>query len=62
MLYELYFPDEIKAAGREVFKHLNNLPELNENQTDEQKLAFIEKVHRELSNPSHPVSIAMKDT
>lgn len=62
MIYELYFPDEIKAAEREILKHLNNLPELNDNQTDEQKLTIVENLCRELSNPSHPVSIAMKDT
>lgn len=27
--YELYFPDEIKAAECEVLKHLNNLPEVD---------------------------------
>jgi len=60
MVYELYFPDEIKAAGCEVLKHPADLPELKNNWNDEQKLAAIEKVHRELSDPSHPVSIAMK--
>jgi hypothetical protein len=28
--------------------------------SDEQKLATIEEVYKELSDPSHPVSIAMK--
>jgi hypothetical protein len=69
--YEIYFSDEIKAAGCEALKHLNNLPEIDTNDNnvgtpalsaDRQNLASlqtIEKVHRELSNPSHPVSIAM---
>jgi hypothetical protein len=60
LVYELYSPDEIKAAGCEVLKHLDNLPELNDTWSNEQKLAAIEKVHRELSDPSHPVSIAMR--
>lgn len=60
MVYELYFPDEIKAAGCGILKHLTDLPELKDDWSDEQKLAAIEKIHRELSAPSHPVSIAMK--
>ena len=59
MVYEIYFPDEIKAAGAEVLKHLTNLPELKDNQSDEKKLKTIEKVYKELSDPAHPVSIAM---
>jgi hypothetical protein len=59
MVYELYFPDEIKAAGCEILKHLNNLPELNDTWNNEQKLAAIEKIYRELSDSAHPVSIAM---
>jgi hypothetical protein len=68
MKCRLYFPDEIKATGCEVLKHLNNLPELKDlpdegsvqagDWSDEQKLATIEKVCRELSDPAHPVSIA----
>jgi adenine-specific DNA-methyltransferase len=59
MVYELYFPDEIKAAGVEVLKHLTNLPELKGEQRDDTKLAIIEKVYKELSDPKHPVSQAM---
>lgn len=59
MVYELYFPEEIKAAGCEVLKHLTDLPELKEEWSDEKKLKTIEKVYKELSNPNHPVSIAM---
>ena len=58
--YGLYFPDEIKAAGCEVLKHLNDLPELKDNWSDEQKFSAIEKIYLELSDSSYPVSIAMK--
>jgi hypothetical protein len=68
--YELYFPDEIKAAECEMLKHLNNLPEIDTNDNnvethdvetqDFASLQTIEKVHQELSTPTHPVSIAMK--
>jgi len=68
MAYELYFPDEIKAADAQVLKHLTNtsttlsagLPELKDEWSDEKKLAVIEKVYKELSDPKHPVSIAME--
>jgi hypothetical protein len=67
MVYELYFPEEIKAADAEVLKHLANtsampiagLPELKDEWPDEKKLAVIEKVYKGLSDPKHPVSIAM---
>lgn len=67
IVYELYFPEEIKTAGCEVLKHLTVtpsgvevLPELKEEWTDEKKLKTIEKVRKELSSSSHPVSIAMQ--
>jgi hypothetical protein len=58
MVYELYLPEEIKAAGAEVLKHLCNLPELKEGQ-DEKNLKTIEKVYKELSDPKHPISAAL---
>jgi adenine-specific DNA-methyltransferase len=60
MVYELYFPDEIKAAGCEVLKHLAGLPEANDSWSNEQKLVAIEKSYKEFSDPTHPASIAMK--
>lgn len=59
MVYELYFPNEIKAADACVLKHLNNLPELKDDWSDKKKLEVIEKVYKELSDEKHPVSIAM---
>jgi len=59
MVYELYFPEEIKEAGCEVLKYLNNFPELKEEWDDNKKLEVIEQVHKELSEPNHPVSVAM---
>ena len=57
-IYELYLPEEIKAGGAEVLKHLGNLPELKEGQ-DEKNLRTIEKVYKELSDPKHPISAAL---
>jgi hypothetical protein len=59
MVYELYFPDEIKAGGCNVSIHLVDLPKLYENWSDEKKLEVIEKVYKELSDPLYPVSVAM---
>lgn len=60
MVYELYFPNEIKAADAEVLKHLTGLPELKDDWSDEKKMKTIEKVYQELSDPKHPVAIAME--
>ncbi|MGB5158411.1 hypothetical protein [Desulfobacterium sp. N47] len=53
--------DKIEAADAEVLKHLTNLPELNNDWTEEKKLEITENVYRELSDPAHPLSIAMKN-
>lgn len=58
MVYELYLPEEIKAGGAAVLKHLTSLPELKEDQ-DEKNLKTIEKVYKELSDPKHPISAAL---
>lgn len=58
MVYELYFPEEIKEGGAEVLKQLSNLPKLKEGQ-DEPNLKTIEKVYKELSDPKHPISAAL---
>ncbi|MBD3750680.1 MAG: N-6 DNA methylase [Sphingobacteriales bacterium] len=65
MVYELYLPEEIKAGGAEVLKHLGNLPELKEGQDENLpdgkagNLKTIEKVYKELSDPKHPISAAL---
>ena len=59
MVYELYLPEAIQNANCEVLKHLNNLPELKEGE-DEKNLKTIEKIFKELSDPKHPVSVAMQ--
>ena len=60
MVYELYFPEEIKTATAEVLKHLTTLPELKDDWSDEKKMKAIDKVYKELSNPAHPAAIAME--
>jgi adenine-specific DNA-methyltransferase len=58
MVYELYLPEEIKAGGAEVLKHLGNLPEIKDGQ-DEKNIKTITKVYKELSDPKHPISAAL---
>ncbi|MCF6153250.1 TaqI-like C-terminal specificity domain-containing protein [uncultured Candidatus Kuenenia sp.] len=59
MVYELYFPDEIKAADCEVLKHIAKLPEFKNDWNEEKKLQTIEKIYKKLSDRKHPVSAAM---
>ncbi len=59
MVYELYLEEEVKSANCEVLKHLTNLSELKDDWSDDKKLAVIERIYKELSDPKHPVSIAM---
>jgi len=59
MVYELYLPEALQTAGCVVLKYLRDLPELKEDWGEEKKLKTIDRVYNELSNPNHPVSIAM---
>ncbi|GAB61844.1 MAG: hypothetical protein DWB56_08055 [Candidatus Jettenia sp.] len=59
MVYELYFPEEIKTANGEMLKHIAKLPEFKNDWSNEKKLAVIKKVYKELSDPKHPISVAM---
>ena len=52
--------NEIKTANAEVIKHLTCLPELKDEWSDEQKMKTIETIYLKLSDPQHPVSVAME--
>ena len=55
MVYELYFPDEIKAANKEILPHLGDLTPITDAMTDEEKLAVIQREFDRLYDPHHPV-------
>jgi len=55
LVYELYFPDEIKAACKEILPHLGELPPIIDTQSTEEKLAVIQAQFDRLYDPSHPV-------
>ena len=56
LVYELYFPNEIRQAECEVIKHLTDLPLLNDKVDN---LKIIERIYKKLSSPSHPISAVM---
>lgn len=55
MVYELYFEEEIKKAGCEIIKHLQDLPELTESMSDSEKQRITDKVFAELYDKNRPV-------
>ena len=57
IVYELYFPDSLKKHGREIIKHLGELPEINDSMSDEKKLDIIKKVFNRLNAKDHPVRV-----
>ena len=55
VVLELYFPTEIKAAGKEILMHLGNLIPITDTMTNEEKLAVIQTEFDRLYDPSHLV-------
>lgn len=55
LVYELYFPDEIKAAGKAILPHLNNLTPIADKLSKKEKLSVIEREFERLYDPRHPV-------
>jgi type I restriction-modification system DNA methylase subunit len=55
LVYELYFPDEIKAASKEILPHLGNLSPITDEMSEEKKLAVIQYEFDRLYDPRQPV-------
>ncbi|GAB4167287.1 MAG: hypothetical protein Tsb0017_08910 [Geothermobacteraceae bacterium] len=55
LVYELYFPDEMKAAGKDILRHLGELTPITDAMSDEEKLAVIQREFDRLYDPRHPV-------
>ena len=55
LVYELYFPDEIKAAGKEMLIHLGELKALSNEMSEEDKMAIIQQAFDRLYDPAHPI-------
>ncbi len=67
LVYELYFPKEIKSAGKEILKHLGDLPNgqaglkpITDEMSEEEKLAIIQSEFERLYDPNHPVRFAVE--
>ncbi len=54
LVYELYFPDELKAAGKEICCHLGELTPITDDMRDAEKLAVIHREFDRLYDPRHP--------
>jgi len=55
LVYELYFPEELKKAGKEILPHLGQLSPLTDSMNKEKKLAVIESEFDRLYDPGHPI-------
>jgi len=55
LVYELYFSEELKRAGKEIQKHLGDVNPISEHMTDTEKLAIIQSEFDRLYDPNHPV-------
>ena len=60
MVLELYFPEEVKAAGKEILPHLGKLTPLTDTMSKEDKLAVIQREFERLYDPNHPVRNHLK--
>ncbi len=60
LVFELYFPSEIKSAGKEILKHLEDLKPINDEMSEEEKLAIIQGEFERLYDPNHPVRFAIE--
>jgi predicted RNA methylase len=58
LVFELYFPEEIKSAGKEILKHLGDLKPITDDMSEEEKLAIIQS--ERLYDPNHPVRFAIE--
>ncbi len=60
LVFELYFPEEIKTAGKEILKHLGDLKPITDDISEEKKLAIIQSEFERLYDPNHPVRFAIE--
>lgn len=55
LVYELYFPNEIRTAGKDILAHLGELSPINDSMSEAEKLAVIQSEFDRLYDPHHPV-------
>lgn len=55
LVYELYFPEEIQATGKELLPHIGDLMPIEDKMSAEKKIATIQREFDRLYDPTHPV-------
>ena len=55
MVFEFYFPEELKTAGKEILKHMGELKPITNDMAEEEKLSIIQSEFDRLYDPNHPV-------
>ena len=59
-VFELYFPNELKSANKEILKHLIDLKPITDEISDEENLAIIQSEFERLYDPNHPLRNAIE--
>lgn len=54
-IYELYFPNELQSANKQILPHLGDLKPITDEMSEEEKLAIIQSEFERLYDPNHPV-------
>jgi len=55
LVSELYYPDEIKTANKQILPHLGKLTPVTNDMTEEEKLANTQREFEHLYDPRHRV-------
>lgn len=60
IIYELYFPEQLKFAKKEIIRHLYDLKPISDKVSEVEKLAVIESEFDRFYDSSHPVRFAIE--
>ena len=53
--FDLYFPEQLKSANKQILPHLTDLKPLTDEMSEEEKLGVIQSEFERLYDPNHPV-------
>lgn len=60
VIFEIYFPEELKSANKGILKHLGDLKPITDEMSEEEKLAIIQSEFERLYDDNHPVKYAIE--
>lgn len=60
IVLELFFPEELKSAKKEILKYLDDLKPITDKMSEEEKLAIIQSEFERLYADNHPVKYAIE--